>query len=303
MPLETTGTADFKVGDETYQTWYKIVGDLKSGKPPLVTLHGGPGFTHEYMLVHKALTESAGIPIVAYDQIGNGNSTHLRDAPKEFWTPEFFMDELDNLLDHLGISECFDLVGQSWGGMLAGQYAATRSPKGLRRLVILNSPASMELYEVGTNALLEKFPPDFVAMLRKHEREGTTSSKEYEDGMMVFMKKHVCTLDPWPEDVMASFESFGKNPTVFHTMLGPSEFNVTGTLKTWSIVDILHKITNPTLIVSAPNDEVQNVAVMPWFLRVPKIKWLELANSTHLGLYEEKDRYLQVLEEFLEASG
>lgn len=120
---------------------------------------------------------------------------------------------------------------------------------------------------------------------------------------MVFMKKHVCTLDPWPEDVMASFESFGKNPSVYHTMLGPSELNVTGTLKTWSIIDVLHNITYPTLIVSAPNDEVQDVAVMPWFLRVPKIKWLEFANSTHLGLYEEKDRYLHVLKQFLEASG
>ncbi|KAK0236961.1 hypothetical protein EDD85DRAFT_593417 [Armillaria nabsnona] len=79
--LSTTGTADFKVRSETHQTWYKVIGDLKSGKTPLVTLHGGPGFTHEYILVYKALTESAGIPIVAYDQIGNGHLTHLRDAP------------------------------------------------------------------------------------------------------------------------------------------------------------------------------------------------------------------------------
>ncbi|PBK92785.1 proline-specific peptidase [Armillaria gallica] len=299
MLLKTTGTANFKVRGETYQTWYKVIGDLKTGKTPLVTLRGGPGFAREYMLVHKALTESAGYVsfMLTYWE------RNLPDAPKRILDARTFMDELDNLCNHLGISECFDLAAQSWGGMLAGQYAATRAPKGLRRLVILNSPASIELYEVGTDALSEKFPPDFVAMLRKHEQEGTTSSKEYEGGMMVFMKKHVCTLDPWPEDVMFSF-SFDLVCLDLRALprLGPSEFNVTGIFKTWSIIDVLHKITYPTLIVSAPNDEVQDVAVMPWFLKVPKIKWLELSNSTHLGLYEEMDRYLRVLRQFLEVS-
>ncbi|KAK0476153.1 Alpha/Beta hydrolase protein [Armillaria novae-zelandiae] len=277
------GAWDFKVDSKVYQTWYKVLGDLKCGKVPLVTLHGGPGFTHEY------------IPVVFYDQLGNGQSTHLNDAPKDFWTPELFMDELDNLLAKLGIADRFDLLGQSWGGMLAGRYAATRSPKGLRRLIILNAPASIELYQKGVNALLDKFPPEFVAMLKKHEREGTTSSKEYQDGTMIFMKKHVCTLDQWPADVVTSFKAYMGNPTVYNAMQGPSEFRVTGNLKTWSIIDILPKIAYPTLYISSPQDEVQEVAVMPWLMRVPKIERVELANSSHLGMYEEKDRYVPCL--------
>ncbi|KAK0189642.1 hypothetical protein F5146DRAFT_1112216 [Armillaria mellea] len=246
------------MGFRTYQTAGSVTMALAS-PGGYSRINNGP-FRGLEMLT-PTLSRRSRIRIVAYNQIGNGHSTHLRDAPKEFWTPEHFMNELDNLLSHLGHLRVFR------SRMLAEQYAATHTPKGLRCLVIFNSPASMELYEVGTNALLKKFPPDFIAI-----------SKEYEDGMMVFMKKHVY--------VMASFESFGKNPSVYHTMLGPSELNVTRTLK-----------------ICAPNDEVQDVAVMPWFLRDPEIKWLELANSTHLGLYEEKDRYLHVLKQFLEASG
>ncbi|PBK80642.1 proline-specific peptidase [Armillaria gallica] len=263
MSPETTGTVDFKVGSKVYKTW---------------------------------------IPVVFYDQLGNGQSTHLNDPPKDFWTPELFMDELDNLLDKLGIPDRFDLLGQSWGGMLAGQYAATRAPKGLRRLIILNAPASMELYQEGVDSLLDKFRPEFVAMLKKHEQEGTTTSKEYQEGTMTFMKKHVCTLDRWPADVVTSFKAYMENPTVYNTMQGSSEFRVTGSLKTWSIVDILHKIAYPTLYISSPQDEVQEVAVMPWLSRVPKIEWAKLVNSSHLGMYEEKDRYLRILKGFLDSS-
>ncbi|SJL11181.1 related to proline iminopeptidase [Armillaria ostoyae] len=302
MSSETTGTVHFKVGSKIYKTWYKVLGDLNCGKVPLVTLHGGPGFTHEYMRVHKEVTETSGIPVVFYDQLGNGQSTHLNDAPKDFWTPELFMDELDNLLAKLGIANHFDLLGQSWGGMLTGQYAATRSPKGLRRLIILNAPASMELYQKGVDSLLDRFPPEFVAMLKKHEQEGTTTSKEYQEGTMIFMKKHVCTLDQWPADVVTSFKAYMENPTVYNAMQGPSEFRVTGSLKTWSIVDILHKIAYPTLYIGSPQDEVQEVAVMPWLSRVPKIELVKLLNSSHLGMYEEKDRYLWILKGFLEAS-
>ncbi|KAH0831333.1 hypothetical protein J3R83DRAFT_13984 [Lanmaoa asiatica] len=94
--IETTSTVDFKVGDETYQTWYKVVGDLTSGVTPLVLLHGGPGMSHHYMISHTEIYTTHGIPIIFYDQIGIGSSTHLPHKPKEFWTVELFMNELDN---------------------------------------------------------------------------------------------------------------------------------------------------------------------------------------------------------------
>ncbi|KAG7453160.1 uncharacterized protein BT62DRAFT_879195, partial [Guyanagaster necrorhizus] len=95
------------------------------------------------------------IPIVLYDQIGNGTSSHVKDVSKEFWKPELFRDELDILLTYLGISDRFDLLGHSWGDtqMLAEHYVAAWVPNGLRRLIITNTPASADLFEQCTNAL------------------------------------------------------------------------------------------------------------------------------------------------------
>ncbi|KAF9037817.1 proline-specific peptidase [Hymenopellis radicata] len=299
MSSPTTGTVPFVYQSKTYETFYTVYGDLKSGKTPVVALHGGPGLTHHYMLPNKALYEQAGILVLFYDQIGNGASSHVKDAPKEFWRPQLFMDELDNLLKKLNITS-FDLVGHSWGGMLAGHYAAERTPSGLRRLVIANAPASTALLEESTNALLDKFPADFVKMLRDHEEAATTSDPEYQAGMGKFYYKHVCHMDPWPQDLLQSFEAVGQDPTVYNAMIGASEFNVVGTLVGWSVVDIVHNIRAPTLLLSAPLDEVQKEAALPWFRGIPKVKWVELQNSTHLGQFEEPEKYITVVRDFLE---
>ena len=127
-----------------YQSWHRVTGDLKSGKPPLFVLHGGPGCTHDYVDSFKHLA-SGGRAVVHYDQVGNGRSTHLRDKGADFWTVDFFRKELDNLIDHLGAREAYHVLGQSWGGMLGAEFAV-RQPKGLVSLVIADSPASMALW-------------------------------------------------------------------------------------------------------------------------------------------------------------
>ena len=103
-------------------------------------------------------------------------------------------------------------------GMLAAEYAASRTPKGLKRLIIANSPASIALCTQGMDYLLSRFPEEFVQTIRKHEAEGTTDSQEYTDASMVFYKKHTCTVDPWPEELVQSFKELEKDPTVYHTM-------------------------------------------------------------------------------------
>ncbi len=109
-----------------YRTWYRVTGDLAAGPVPLVAMHGGPGCTHDYLLRLAALADT-GRAVVHYDQLGNGRSTHLPDAPADFWTPSLFVAELDNLLDALGIADRYALLGQSWGGMLAAEHAVRRA--------------------------------------------------------------------------------------------------------------------------------------------------------------------------------
>jgi proline-specific peptidase len=220
MSLDATSssTINFTYQGETYKTWYTVVGDLKSGRRPLVVLHGGPGAPSAYMHPHVELAKLYGMPVIMYDQIGCGKSTHLKDKPKEFFTVTFFMDELENVLSHLGIAESFDLLGHSWGGMLAADWASSRHPTGLNRLILTDSLASMELWEVSGNKLLSRFPKEFQDMLHKHEREGTTDDPEYQEGMSKFNHKHICTIDPWPKEFEETLAAMGEDSTVCSTM-------------------------------------------------------------------------------------
>jgi L-proline amide hydrolase len=160
-------TAEGTIPFQGHETWYRVTGDLTSGLTPLVALHGGPGCTHDYLLRLTALADS-GRAVVHYDQVGNGRSTHLRDAPADYWTPDLFVAELDNLLAALGIADRYTLLGQSWGGMLAAEHAV-RQPAGLRGLVIADSPASMELWSAAAGELRAGLPPEVDAVLREHE--------------------------------------------------------------------------------------------------------------------------------------
>lgn len=175
--------------------------------------------------------------MVFYDQLGSGQSTHLRDAPEGFWTVALFMDELENLLKHLGIADNFNLLGHSWGGnmifylipalsmaltlclgVVAGDYA-THIPNGLKRLIISHSPSSVPMLGAEINRLLEAFPKDFVDLVRKHERDGTQSSTEYKSAVLEFYRTHVYILPgPWPELLVSSLAAGEEDGTVFHAV-------------------------------------------------------------------------------------
>lgn len=220
--LEGEGEIVFKVPgvEKSCSTWYKILGNLESDIVPLMTLHGGPGACHEYLLPLGDLTDQAGTPIILYDQIGNGKSTRLPEkmGDESFWTEELFRLELDNLVEYFGLQERgFDLYGQSWGGMLAAKYAALR-PKGLRKLVLADAPASVELLLVGENQLRKGLPTDVQEVLERCEREGDFESEEYERACVVFYKRHLCRLDPWPKEIQIALGHLKDDPTVYQTM-------------------------------------------------------------------------------------
>jgi L-proline amide hydrolase len=279
------------------ETWYRVEGDLKNGQTPLVLLHGGPGAAHNYLIAIAELVAPTGRAVVLYDQIGCGLSTHLPGAPKEFWTPELFMEELQLLVEHLGISDNYAILGQSWGGMLGMQFA-THQPAGLKALVVADSPAGMEIWVSEANKLRALLPADVEATLKLHEEAGTTESPDYVAAMDVFYAKHVCRV-PMPPDVLASFAQIGEDPTVYHTMNGPSEFHCIGTLKYWNIHDQLHKISVPTLLMSGAYDEATPAMVQEIHRRIPDVLWELFPNSSHMPHIEEPERFARVLNGYL----
>jgi alpha/beta hydrolase fold len=129
--------------------WYTIVGTFPSptGIRPLVCLHGGPGVPHDNLRAIQKLWTTHQVPVIMYDQLGCGRSTHLPEkrGDEGFWTVDLFLKELDNLLTHLGIQNDYDLYGHSWGGNLASEHAV-RQPKGLNKLIIANAPSSSRCF-------------------------------------------------------------------------------------------------------------------------------------------------------------
>ncbi|KAG7085555.1 hypothetical protein E1B28_003112 [Marasmius oreades] len=298
----SSGEVEFSVPNagKPCKTWYQVIGDLQSKSRPLVALHGGPGASHEYLITLSTLNRSYDIPVILYDQLGNGKSTHLPEKAGDvaFWTVDLFLRELDNLLSHLGINGDYDLLGHSWGGMLAACHAV-RQPSGLKRLIIASSPASMELWVSAQSVLRSKLDPGIQDILTKHEEAGTTESKEYEDAVEVFYKRFLCTMDPWPESLVATMNSTKEDPTVYLTMNGPNEFYITGSLRTWSVVRDLDRINVPTLLTNGRFDEAQDSTMLPFFQRIPKVKWVTLEKSSHTAHQEEQERYIEVLHQFL----
>ncbi|MFE5796720.1 proline iminopeptidase-family hydrolase [Streptomyces sp. NPDC056503] len=283
-----------------YETWYRVTGDLSGGRPPLVVVHGGPGSPHDYLLPLAALAARTGHPVVHYDQLGNGGSTRLPDQDPGFWTVQLFLDELDNLIGHLGIVDGYVLFGHSWGGMLAARHAAER-PAGLRGLVVANSPASYPLWRRETKALRDALPPGVDATLRRHEAAGTTTSAEYREAVAVFYERHVCRVTPWPRAYTASLYEVHDDPTVYATMNGPSEFHVTGTLRDWTVEPCLGSVTAPTLILSGRHDEATEAAVRPYQELIPDSRWELFEHSSHMPHLEEPDRFQRVVADFLTA--
>jgi len=278
-----------------YQVWYRIVGGPEApGKLPLLCLHGGPGVPHDYLEPLEALA-ATGRRVIFYDQLGAGNSEHVHNPA--LWTVPLFVEELGVVRQALGL-ERVHIFGQSWGGMLAMQYALTQ-PAGLASLIVADSPASMLQWVAEANRLRALLPAEVQATLLAHEAAGTTTDPAYEQAMLVFYRRHVCRLDPWPDCVNRSFEKLAQAPEVYHTMNGPSEFHVTGVIKNWDIVDRLGEIHVPTLVLSGRYDEATPLIAETVQRGIPGAEWVLFEHSAHLPHVEETERCLRVVTDFL----
>ncbi|HEY1762031.1 MAG TPA: proline iminopeptidase-family hydrolase [Acidimicrobiales bacterium] len=280
-----------------YETWFRVTGDLDSEMTPLVVAHGGPGCSHDY-LVSLAEIARTGRPVIHYDQVGGGRSTLLPDKGADFWTIEFFLDELDNLLHAHGIADQYFLLGQSWGGMLAAEHAIRR-PEGLQALVISNSPASMALWASEAKIMRAALAPDVESALDRHEAAGTTSDPEYLVAQQVYYDEHVCRVVPNPPEVLRTTEFLERDSTVYNTMNGPNEFFCIGTLRDWSVVERVDQIIAPTLLLSGRHDEATPATVQPFFDRIPDVRWVIFEESSHMPFVEEPEHYRDVVTSFL----
>jgi L-proline amide hydrolase len=278
------------------ETWYRsVAAERDSSLAPLLCLHGGPGANWLHVKPYEILADER--RVVFYDQLGSGNSALTEPHDTSMWTPELFVEEVDVVREALGLDRVH-ILGHSWGGMLGMQYAARR-PEGLVSLIVESSPASVPDWMPEVARLRSELPPAVEATLRKHEQAGTTDDPEYEEAVMVFYRRHLCRIDPWPDWLVECFEALEANPEVYHSMNGPSEFHVIGTIKDWDISDQLGQIEVPTLVFGGRYDEVTPAITEAAARAIAGSEYVVMEESSHMAQAEQPEETFALVRGFL----
>jgi len=283
------GLIPFPYQGETFQTYFKAFGDVDADhQSPLIVLHGGPGLTHDYLLPFADIHDNFSRPVIFYDQIGNGKSTHLRTKPASFWSIDLFVSELMNLINHFQIQQSFTLVGHSWGGILGSEFAVQKQPKGLKRLILTDSLASSDLWAKSNWEIMQAFPKNVQEGLLA----GMTDPPKFAAALDKYYAVHGCRVLPLPEEYVYSLDQvFGADgdPTAAST-------NFTAN---WTIIDRLHLIKSPTLVINGRFDVAQDFVIQPFVEDIQGATWVKFQNSSHTPFWEERESYFKVVGEFL----
>lgn len=278
-----------------YQTYYRIV-NPKGKKVPLLFLHGGPGSTHNSFELLDDLAYLDDRPLVMYDQIGCGKS--YVEGHAELFNKETWIKELENLREKLHLDEVH-LLGHSWGGMLEIIYLCDHSPKGVKSVIFSSTLASASLWKKETHRLIRYLPKEEQDAIKKGEEEKDFDSFDFkkatEDYMHHFVSGPVTEKD---DPILRREKKFGK--LAYETAWGPSEYAPLGNLKDYEYLDKLEKITCPVLLLNGCDDESTPYQNLLMFKALKTKKdWVMFSSSRHMSYYEEHDKYVQTVIEFL----
>jgi len=280
-----------------FHVWTKKLGN--NPKIKLLLLNGGPGATHEYFECMESFLPAEGIELVYYDQLGCGNSDNPKDT--SMWSLPRYVEEVEQVRQALKLdSSNFYLLGHSWGGILAMEYAQ-KYQRNLKGLIISNMMMSVPDYGKYANDVLAKqFDPKVLARIRAIEAKGDFKNPEYMQLLLPnFYAKHICRipLDQWPEPLN---RAMGKlNESLYVTMQGPSEFGVAGKLLSWDRMADLQKIAVPTLSIGGQYDTMDPKHMEKVSQLVQNGSYLYCPNGSHMSMYDDQQTYMTGLVKFI----
>ena len=276
-----------------YHTRAYVLGDLNKGIP-LIILHGGPGCCVERYEPLEKLADF-GIPLIFYDQLGCGYSKVPKNH-KISWNFQVFLDEFENLIKYFKL-EKYNVLGHSWGGMLALEYVCNFEHKGLQKLILFSTLPSTKIWNDEHVKMLDEFTPEENAALLA-ERDGKEYDKKvHKTAIKKFYKNHVGkrSKDLYPFKT----KRFPKtNREIYEKMWGKSELFGTGTLLDWNVENKLKNISVPTLILSGAMDESSPAMNELMNKEIKDSKWVLLKKSHHIGYVEEADLVLDLIKKF-----
>ncbi len=256
-------------------------------RAPVLFIHGGPGSSHWYFLPALALADER--PVILYDQLDSGRSDTPNDPAN--WTVERFVSEID------AIRAAFDLdrlhiVGKSWGGTLAIEYAARR-PAGLLSVVLAAPLVSTRSWEASTRQRLTELPKDVADAIRRHERDGSVTAPDYLAAIAVWD----ATFDrrrPVPPAIAAYREAMPRafSPRVYGTMWGAGETAASGSLRFYNGEPLLPRIAVPVLFLTGEYDEMLPSAIAQLARRVPHAETRVVPGAGHSAVLDNSEAWV-----------
>jgi proline iminopeptidase len=278
-----------------FKVWTKRFGN--NPKIKILLLHGGPAMTHEYMECFETFFQREAFEFYEYDQLGS----YYSDQPKDssLWTTERFVEEVEQVRNAIGAdSSNFYLLGNSWGGILAMEYAL-KYQKNLKGLLIANMMANaIEYGQYADNVLAKQMKPEVLAEVRALEAKKDFNNPRYMELLIPnFYHEHLCRLQVWPDALNRSMKH--ANGEVYVMMQGPSEFGISGRLAKWNVKDRLGEIIVPTLMIGAEHDTMDPKAMEAQSKLVKKGRYLYCPNGSHLAMWDDQQVFMNGVIHFI----
>ena len=280
-----------------FKIWTKTIGN--NPKMKVLLLNGGPGGTHEVFESFENFLPAEGIEFIYYDQLGCGNSDNPKDTT--MWDLPRYVEEVEQVRTALNLTkDNFYLLGHSWGGILAMQYAL-KYQQNMKGLIISNMMSSCPDYgKYAEDVLAKQMPPKVLAEVRAIEANKDFANPKYMELLYPnFYEKHILRMPiaTWPDPVNRMFTKL--NQSLYVTMQGPSEFGVSGKLEKWDVKSQLKNLTVPTLTIGAKYDTM-NPEHMKWMsTAVQNGSFLYCPNGSHCALYDDQEIYMAGLMKFI----
>jgi len=289
-PVMTTAaiTDSSRLAVDGGEIWYRVTG-TGSGIPVML-LHGGPGFSSYYLKSLEALGDDR--LVVRYDQLGGGKSDHIEDTTK-FMIPHF-VQELDSLRSHLGL-EKVDLYGHSWGTILALEYYRAH-PERVNAIVLASPALDMPAWEANARELVKTLPDSMQRAIEVREASGEYDAPDYQAALMAFYGQYV-----WRHPVEADLDStFATvNEVIYNYMQGPSEFTITGTLKSYDATPFLPEVRVPVLYTVGEFDEANPELVKRFANATPDARMVVIPEAAHITTWDNPEANLAAVRTFL----
>lgn len=266
-----------------------------SGEEVLFCVNGGPGLGCDYIRDSHSRLAGDRYRVVAFDQLGCGASDHPDD--ESLWTLERYVEEVEIVRTTLDLGKVH-LLGHSWGTWLGIEYALTY-PDGFKTLILADGAADIPHLMGEIERQRSALGSETVAMMQRHEAEGTLDHPEYKGATEILDYRHMCRLQARPEAFLRSIT--GLNTAPWEVILGTNSFCYTGSIKDWNRLDQLHRIYQPALVLCGLHDLQTPACSRLMHQALPNSQVIVFPNSSHLPFFEEPDAYFTALQAFLDA--